>query len=123
MNKVESHRDLIVWEKSMALTEEVYRLAQRFPQSEMYGLRSQMTRCAVSVAANIAEGHVRMGSREFANFLSFARGSLAELDTHLELGARLRYLDRTDCAVANSLATEVGKMLTTMITNLRRGAP
>lgn len=86
----------------------------------MYGLRSQMTRCAVSVPPNIAEGHGRAGSREFANFLSFARGSLSELDTHLELAIRLRYLQRNDCATANSLATEVGKMLTTMITNLRR---
>jgi four helix bundle protein len=120
MTRIESHRDLIVWQKAMGLTEEVYRLARNLPPAEQYGLRSQMTRCAVSVPANIAEGHGRTGSREFANFLSFARGSLAELDTHLELAVRLRYLVRPDCDTANDLATEVGKMLTTMIANLRR---
>ncbi|HKS92045.1 MAG TPA: four helix bundle protein [Tepidiformaceae bacterium] len=120
MSEIESHRDLAVWQKVMALAEESYRLAARFPESERFGLWSQLTRCATSVPANIAEGHGRFGSREFANFLSIARGSLSELETHLELAVRLGYIREADALMARNLASEVGKMLTRLIQSLRR---
>lgn len=104
----------------MDLAEEAYRLARRFPDVERYALANQVMRCGSSIPANIAEGHGRMGPREFANFLSIARGSLAELDTHLLLAVRLAYVSESDLAHANSLGDEVGRMLSTLIGRLRR---
>lgn len=75
---------------------------------------SQTTRAAASVPANSEEGHGRQGPRKFANSLSIARGSLAELDTFLELGGRLGYFDAPQLAPANSLADEVGKVITAL---------
>jgi four helix bundle protein len=70
MGKVESHRDLIVWQKAMDLVVEVYRLAERFPKSEMYRLIAQITRAAASVPANIADGAARASAKEYAHFVS-----------------------------------------------------
>ncbi|MEX0783593.1 MAG: four helix bundle protein [Dehalococcoidia bacterium] len=118
MAEIQSHRDLIVWQKAMDLTVEVYRLAERLPSRETFGIYSQATRAAASVLADIAEGHGRQGSREFANFLSIARGSLSELDTFLELGRRLGYFTTEDLTVTTGLSQEVGKMTTTLRRNL-----
>lgn len=89
------------------------------PPEERFGLWSQLTRAASSVPMNIAEGRGRQGTREFANFLSIARGSLAELDTAMEICVRLGYLTRTDLATIDQLADEVGRMLTTLAKRLR----
>jgi four helix bundle protein len=79
--KIESFQDLVVWQKSMDLVTECYQLVQRLPQSEQYGLASQMRRAAVSIPANIAEGFGRWHSKEFIHFLLVANGSLKELET------------------------------------------
>jgi four helix bundle protein len=83
------HRELRVWQKAVELVEHVYRLTEAFPKSETYGLAQQMRRAAVSVPSNIAEGAARKGTRELLRFSSIASGSLAELDTQLEVAARL----------------------------------
>jgi four helix bundle protein len=88
MGKVEAHRDLIVWQKAMDMVVEVYRLANRFPHSELYRLTSQITRAAVSVPANIAEGNARGTVKDYAHFLSIAKGSLMETETFLMLAIR-----------------------------------
>lgn len=80
MGKIESHRDLVVWQKSMDPTALVYRLTQRFPGNEMYRLIAQMTRSAASVAANTAEGHARGSRRDYSHFLAIAKGSLMETE-------------------------------------------
>jgi four helix bundle protein len=90
--KIKSHRDLIAWQKAMVLVTDVYALTKEFPREEMYGLTSQIRRAAASVPANIAEGQGRCYGREFHQFLGNARGSLMELDTHLELAFRVGYL-------------------------------
>jgi four helix bundle protein len=90
--KPESHRDLIVWQKAMELAVDIYRLADRFPRHETYGLVSQITRSVVSVPANIAEGRSRATRKGFANFLAIAKGSLMETETLLTLAVRLNYL-------------------------------
>ena len=77
---------MIAWQKAMNLAEAVYNLTRLFPKEEIYGLTSQIRRCAVSVPANIAEGQGRRSKKEFQQFLAHSRGSLLELDTHLELG-------------------------------------
>jgi len=80
---VRSFKDLVAWQKSMALVAEVYRASQGFPKEEIFGLTSQIRRSAVSVPSNIAEGNARTSKKEFQYFLSNARGSLAELETQL----------------------------------------
>ena len=91
MNTIRNHRDLEAWQVAMDLTTETYRLTETFPSKEMYGLQSQMRRAAVSVPSNIAEGQARPAGAA-VNHLSIAGGSLAELDTQLELAIRLEYL-------------------------------
>ncbi|HTT40458.1 MAG TPA: four helix bundle protein [Burkholderiales bacterium] len=87
-----NHRELRVWQDAMALVEHLYTVTRTFPQAEIYGLTSQIRRAAVSVPANIAEGAARSSSREPRQFLSIAQGSLSELDTLIDLSARLGYV-------------------------------
>lgn len=119
MGDIRSHRDLLVWQKAVDLAVIVYRVAEALPAAERFGLWSQMTRSATSVSFNIAEGRGRQGSREFANFLSIARGSLAELDTAIEIAVRLNYLNREEVAQIDATASEVGRMLTTLLKRMR----
>ena len=90
MAVVRSYRDLQVWEKGMDLVVDDYRFAKSLPKSELYGLTSQMQRAAVSVPANIAEGHGREHLGEYLHHLSMANGSLMELETHCLLAVRLK---------------------------------
>jgi four helix bundle protein len=113
MGAVQSHRDLMVWQKSMDLAVLVYGLAEQFPKSETYRLVSQITRAAASVPANIAEGHER-GSREFSHFLSIAKGSLMEVETLLMLAVRLNYVTESESREAFSLITEISKMISVL---------
>jgi four helix bundle protein len=87
-----SYRDLRVWQSAMDLAEKVYLLTQAFPQRETYGLSSQMRRAAVSIPSNIAEGHTKESTKDYLYHLSIAQGSLAELQTQIELSGRLLYL-------------------------------
>ena len=89
-----NYRELRVWRHGMALVEQVYRLTGEFPAQENYGLTSQMRRAAVSIPSNIAEGFVRESTREYLQHLSVAQASLAELETQIEIAARLEYLPR-----------------------------
>ncbi|HEX2203598.1 MAG TPA: four helix bundle protein [Longimicrobium sp.] len=114
-----SHRDLMVWRKAMDLAVEVYRLSRSFPRDEIYRLTSQLTRAVASVPANIAEGHAHASTREYANFLSIAKGSLMETETFLMLSVRLGYLTAESAAPALSLVTEISKMLTSLRSRLQ----
>lgn len=117
---VKSYRDLLVWQKAMDLVVESYKIASLLPKNETYGLASQIQRAAVSIPANIAEGHGRQHMGDYLHHLSIANGSLMELETHLLLLNRLSYLtvDRTETALA--LAAEVGKMLAGLDKSLRK---
>lgn len=114
-----SFRDLLVWQKSMSLTEEIYRLTQGFPHEEIYGMTSQMRRAAVSLPSNIAEGHGRLNTGEFIQFLGIARASNCELQTQLELARRLKMGDQERVNAAEKLSHEVGKMLFSTIESLK----
>jgi four helix bundle protein len=114
MAKIESHRDLIVWQKAMDLVVLVYRLVERFPKTETYRLVAQLTRSAASVPANIAEGHARGSAKDYANFLSIARGSLMETETLVMLAVRLNYVTNEQAGPVLALITEISKMLTTL---------
>jgi len=93
MQEYKTHKDLVVWQKSMDMVVTVYRATECMPKSELYGLTSQIRRAAVSVPANIAEGAARNHSREFIQFLYVALGSLAELETELLLAERLQFIE------------------------------
>jgi len=110
--RVGSHGDLIVWQKAMDLTVDIYRLSRRFPKDETYRLTSQITRAAASVPANIAEGNARSTTRDYAHFISIAKGSPMETETFLMLAARLGYLSDDLAATALNLITQISKMLT-----------
>ena len=111
MEKIESYRDLKAWQKGMVLAEEAYKLAKLLPRIEEYRLTSQLLRAAASVPANIAEGHARGTRRDYANFISIARGSLAETGTFLLLAVRAKLLSGQQVAPALKLTSELGRML------------
>jgi four helix bundle protein len=106
-----SFRDLIVWQRAMQLTVAIYRLSREFPREEIYGLTSQIRRSAVSVPSNIAEGHGRLNSGEFRQFLGIARASNFELQTQLEIARALEFGNSKVLDEAEGLSHEVGKML------------
>ena len=117
--RIKSHRDLIVWQKAMDLVVNVYAVTEGFPRTETYGLISQIRRATSSVPANIAEGQGRRLPGEFLQFLGTARGSLWELDTHLELALRLGYLSTEEHLFLNESAAEVARLLNGLMRAIR----
>lgn len=117
--QIRSHRDLIVWQKSMDLVTGVYRATECFPKSELYGLTSQIRRSAASIPANIAEGQGRRLSGEFLQFLGNARGSLLELDTHLEIAVRLGMLSAESHSRLMEQLVEVRKVLNGLMRSIK----
>ena len=119
MSEIRSHRDLLVWQRAMDVAVSTYELTRLYPRDELFGLTSQSRRAAASVAANIAEGYGRATRQAYVNFLRIARGSLKELETHLDLAQRVglaspeptrNLLDQTD---------ELGRMLHSLISKVQ----
>lgn len=111
------HKRLVVWQESMTLVEQIYRVTAGFPSDERYGLIAQLRRAAVSVPSNIAEGAARRSSKEYLHFLAMARGSLSEMDTQLELSARLGFV-----AVGHEIFRQMeqtGRLLSALIVSIR----
>jgi len=106
-------KNLIVWQKAMELARMVYVMTRSFPECERYALADQLRRAVVSIPSNIAEGGGRSGNRDYAHFLSIARGSLYEVMTQLELSRDFGYIDSLDQVVP--VADEVSRMLTSML--------
>jgi four helix bundle protein len=111
MAPVKSYRDLEVWQKGMDLVVQVYQESKAFPNEEIFSLTSQLRRAAVSIPANIAEGHGRTHIKEYLNFLSTAYGSLMELETHILISERLCYLSSEKVQSLLQQAAELGRML------------
>jgi four helix bundle protein len=116
---IKTYKDLVVWQKAMDLAAEVYLLAKRLPKEETYALANQMRRAVSAVPSNIAEGFGRGTNRDYANFLSIARGSTFETETQLLLCVRVKYLTEADISTAVTLLAEVGKMINSVISMLR----
>jgi len=110
-NTTRSYKDLVVWQKGVALAKLIYQLTNNFPGDEKFGLIAQMRRAAVSIPSNIAEGQARHKTGEFIQFISHAEGSLAELDTQLILSVELRFARAENADVASELVSEVRRML------------
>ena len=116
--RVESYRDLIVWQKSMDFVVAIYRETDAWPQQEKFGLVHQLRRCVVSVPSNIAERQGRRSDREFVRFLRIAHGSLREAETQVTIGQRLGY-----CSIANEerlldRTGEIGRLLQGLIRSI-----
>jgi len=118
-----SYRDLIVWQKAKQLAVEVYQLTDPFPIRERFGLSNQMRRAAVSVSSNIAEGQGRTTVGEFQQFLGYARGSLLELETQLEIAAELSYASKSDFQRIHNRSREVLFLLNRLISGVRNSKP
>ena len=108
---IKSYRDLEVWQKAMDLVVMCYQTTKKFPKNEIYGLASQLQRAVVSVPANIAEGRQRQHSKEFLQHLSIAYGSLAEVETHVQIAGRLNYMHEDQISKLLGKTAEIGKML------------
>ena len=115
---VTSHKDLLVWQRSMDLVETVYRITAGFPSGEQWGLVSQMRRSAISVPSNIAEGYGRQATGEYRHHVSIGRGSLLELETQILLAVRLKYLSVEDAEPVLKETDEISRMLATLVSKL-----
>lgn len=116
---IQTYKDLIVWQKAKDLAKSVYLLTEQFPQSEMYGLSSQMRRAAISIASNIAEGRRRSTKKDFRNFLCISFGSGAELETQVAIAKELHFSSKLDYTKIEQLLDEVMRMLNVMIRKLQ----
>ena len=116
--RIQKYEDLIVWQKSMDLVVDIYKLVKLLPNEEIYALSDQMRRAAVSIPSNIAEGQERGSAKEFVRFLYIAKGSKGELETQLSICIRLKYLTQPQAASAQSLLGEIGKMINSLICKL-----
>jgi four helix bundle protein len=121
--KIRNYRDLAVWQKGMDIALAVYKVTKSFPDDERFGLTSQLRRAAVSVPANIAEGHARSSTKEYLRFVSIAIGSLAETATFIELAGRLSYGNTDELRRIYEMTTEERKMLRALQKSLRRRLP
>jgi len=113
-----NYRELQVWSKAHSLTLELYRVSQRFPREEIYGVTNQLRRAAVSIGANLAEGCGRRTSTELARFVKIAMGSASELDYHLLLCRDLGFVSGDDFTSSAAKLTEVRKMLTSFLSSV-----
>jgi four helix bundle protein len=113
-SKAKGYKDLLVWQKGMALVNQIYKLTGIFPAEEKFGLISQMRRAAVSIPSNIAEGQARHRTGEFIQFISNAEGSVAELETQLILAVDLSFCAEAQARPATELLDELRRMLNSL---------
>ncbi len=123
MSVIRSYRDLRAWQRAMDLVVVVYELLRQLPADERFGLRDQVRRCAVSIPCNLAEGHARGSRGDFVRFIRISLGSLAELETQLEVIRRMQMVDLTQVNTAVGLAADVGRKLTKLRLALKRSSP
>jgi four helix bundle protein len=120
---IHSFRDLVVWQQAMELVTEIYKVSQKFPKEEVFGLTSQIRRAAVSIPSNIAEGRGKSSRGEFQQFLYHARGSLAEVETQLLIAINLGYLEKPDVSHIMELIARVGKLLHGLLSAIKKTKP
>jgi len=117
---MKTHKDLIVWQKGIELVKYVYQQTQSFPKEELYGLTSQMRRCAVSIPSNIAEGSGRRSDKELMQFLYIALSSASELETQLIISKELLFMNNEAFEKLSSLNNEVIRLLSALLNTLKK---
>lgn len=120
---LQNYRELDVWQRAMDLVDAVYDITENFPNTERFGLSSQMQRAAVSIPSNIAEGYGRKHRGDYIRFLSIARGSLCEIETQLLISVRRKYTAQEQIDPAWQLCQRVGQMLHRLMESLERTQP
>ena len=118
MKPLSSYRELIAWQKAIALVIDVYSVTRTFPREETYALANQLRRCAVSIPSNIAEGQGRATTGEFIQFLCHARGSLFELETQIVIAGKVGYVSPDVESDLTAKAAEVARILNGLLTSL-----
>jgi four helix bundle protein len=114
-----TYKDLIVWQKAIALVKDVYIETEGFPSREMYGLTSQIRRSAVSIPSNIAEGHGRRSDADFGRFLTISLGSLFEMETQLVIAREIGFLDQERHLTLANQVDEVEAMLEALLRKVK----
>ena len=120
MTHIQSYKDLLIWQKGVALVKSVYLLCEQLSKEEVYGLQSQMKRAAISIPSNIAEGYGRNYTKNYAQFLRIARGSLLELETQLIISKELKLVGNKLYQKVQALITEENKMLNAFIKSISK---
>ena len=118
MNPVKTFEDLIIWQKSIVLTKQIYTITRKFPKVEIYGLSNQLRRASVSVASNIAEGYGRITRNDYKRFLSFSFGSTFEIQTQLIICIEIGIINNEDFNESMMLSKEISAMLYAIIKKL-----
>jgi four helix bundle protein len=116
--KIESYKDLVVWQKGIELVNELYTVTKEFPKEEMFGLTNQIRRAAVSVPANIAEGWGRNSTKNYIQFIRISIGSLYEIETQLVIANNQNYITNQKKSTLSEKIDELGKMLNTLLKKL-----
>ena len=119
MATINSYRDLLIWQKSMTLVTEIYKITSSFPKEEIYGITSQIRRSSVSVPSNIAEGYGRNSTGDYKRFLHISLGSLYELQTQIEICFRLQYLKNESFLSLQAQTNELERMMNSMISKIK----
>jgi four helix bundle protein len=119
MAKVNTYRDLLIWQKSMILITDIYKITTNFPINEQYGLTSQIRRSAISIASNIAEGFGRNSKLEFNRFLNISMGSLFEIQTQLEISKNLKYIEDDIFKEIFERSREIERMISSFKSKLK----
>jgi len=122
-SSVKSFHDLVAWQKSMELVTETYKVSQKFPKEEIFGLTSQIRRAAVSIPSNIAEGRGKSSAGEFQQFLYHAKGSLAEVETQIIIAINLGYLATEEVSHIMELIARVGRLLHGLLSAIKKTKP
>ena len=115
---IKNFRDLKIWQKGIDIVEDVYKITRAFPKEEIYGLTSQMRRCAVSIPSNIAEGFKRYHSKEYKQFLYVTLGSSAELETQLVISQKIRYINERQAEGILEKINHLSRMITVLMRKL-----
>ena len=119
MQEIRTHKDLLVWQRSIDLVVSIYEVTRSFPQSELFSLTSQIRRCATSIPANIAEGSGRRTANELVQFLHIALGSATELDTFLIIANNLNFIDADTFQQLDNDLAEIRRMLIGLLNSLK----
>lgn len=118
---IKTFRDLVAWQRSFELGQEVYRVTKAFPSDERFGLTLQLRRAAVSIASNVAEGYGRGSRADYARFLKIARGSLYEVDTQLMFAVSFRYLGEDEYCQVKRVLDECERLLAGLLRAIETG--